>query len=114
MTDKLSKKRLAAELDRLKKELIEFERLIEERLEKKVLPMVSKAVDIAEKALAKRHEKRGDGTREQMIREAAYHRAAQRGFTGGSPEQDWMEAEKEVDALLAKREKAARKGKGKS
>ncbi len=114
MTDKLSKKRLAAELDRLKKELIEFERLIEERLEKKVLPMVSKAVDIAEKALAKRHEKRSDGTREQMIREAAYHRAAQRGFTGGSPEQDWMEAEKDVDALLAKREKAARKGKGKS
>ncbi len=113
MSDKLSKKRLAAELDRLKKELIEFERLIEERLEKKVLPMVSKAVDIAEKALAKRHEKRGEDTREQMIREAAYHRAAKRGFTGGSPEQDWIDAEKEVDALLKQRDTGARKGTGK-
>lgn len=39
--------------------------------------------------------------RERWIREAAYLRAQQRGFAGGSPEQDWYEAEKEVDARLA-------------
>jgi hypothetical protein len=32
-----------------------------------------------------------------MIAEAAYYRAAQRGFQGGNPEQDWLEAEREID-----------------
>jgi hypothetical protein len=36
-----------------------------------------------------------------MIAEAAYYKAEQRGFTGGSPEQDWWEAEKEIEAMLA-------------
>jgi hypothetical protein len=39
--------------------------------------------------------------RERWIREAAYLRAQQRGFAGGSSEEDWHEAEKEVDARLA-------------
>ncbi|WP_018953331.1 DUF2934 domain-containing protein [Thioalkalivibrio sulfidiphilus] len=39
--------------------------------------------------------------RERMIREAAYLRAERRGFQGGSPEEDWWEAEREVDARLA-------------
>lgn len=42
--------------------------------------------------------------RERMIREAAYLRAEQRGFAGGSPEEDWAEAEREVDARLAAQE----------
>jgi len=42
--------------------------------------------------------------RERMIREAAYFRAAQRGFDGGSPEEDWAEAERQVDAHLAEQE----------
>jgi hypothetical protein len=37
----------------------------------------------------------------QLIATAAYLRAEARGFTGGSPEQDWLEAEKEVAARLA-------------
>jgi hypothetical protein len=36
-----------------------------------------------------------------MIAEAAYFRAAQRGFNGGDPVADWIAAEAEVDALLA-------------
>ena len=36
-----------------------------------------------------------------MIAEAAYYKAEHRGFTGGNPEQDWWEAEKEIEALLA-------------
>ncbi len=41
--------------------------------------------------------------RERLIREAAYMRAEQRGFSGGSPEQDWMAAEAEIDEMLARK-----------
>ena len=40
--------------------------------------------------------------REAMIREAAYFRAEQRGFTDSSPEQDWLAAAEEVDERLAR------------
>jgi hypothetical protein len=43
--------------------------------------------------------------RYQMICEAAYYRAEQRGFTNGDPEQDWIEAEAEVDQRLNKERK---------
>jgi hypothetical protein len=39
--------------------------------------------------------------RERLIQEAAYLRAEKRGFVDGSPEEDWAEAEREVDARLA-------------
>jgi hypothetical protein len=35
-----------------------------------------------------------------MIQEAAYFRAQRRGFVGGDPVSDWLEAEAEVDRLL--------------
>jgi len=35
-----------------------------------------------------------------MIAETAYYRAEQRGFQGGSPEQDWLESEAEIDRRL--------------
>lgn len=40
-----------------------------------------------------------DGTDERTLRiaEGAYFRAAQRGFVGGDPVQDWLDAEQEVD-----------------
>ena len=38
----------------------------------------------------------------QMIEEAAYYRAEKRGFSGGDPVADWLAAEAEIDALLAK------------
>jgi hypothetical protein len=38
--------------------------------------------------------------RRELIQLTAYHKAESRGFTGGDPEQDWLEAEKEVDQLL--------------
>ena len=48
---------------------------------------------------------RGSATisREQrlaMVAEAAYFMAERRGFAGGDPEQDWREAEAEINALL--------------
>jgi len=50
-----------------------------------------------------RHEHRGTVTPEErhgMIAEAAYLKAERRGFRGGSPQQDWLEAEAEIDARL--------------
>lgn len=40
--------------------------------------------------------------RRGMIAEAAYLRAAARGFGGGDPVADWLESEREVDALLSR------------
>jgi hypothetical protein len=39
--------------------------------------------------------------REERIRVAAFVRAEQRGFSDGSPEQDWLAAEHEIDEQLA-------------
>lgn len=38
--------------------------------------------------------------RYHMIAEAAYFRAQRRGFSGGDPAQDWLEAEAEIDRIL--------------
>ncbi|MDA8094994.1 MAG: DUF2934 domain-containing protein [Betaproteobacteria bacterium] len=40
--------------------------------------------------------------RYRMISEAAYYRAEARGFRGGDPAQDWIEAEIYIDQLLQK------------
>ena len=40
------------------------------------------------------------GARRQMIAEAAYYRAAQRGFAPGSEVEDWLEAEAQIRARL--------------
>src|SRR5690606_34067635 len=38
--------------------------------------------------------------RTRMVAEAAYFRAERRGFSGGDPVADWVDAEAEVDAAL--------------
>ena len=40
--------------------------------------------------------------REAMIAEAAYFKAEKRNFVGGDTAQDWADAEREIDELLAK------------
>jgi len=45
------------------------------------------------------------GQRQQMIAEAAYFRAERRGFNGGDPVADWIEAEAEVDVELGRIER---------
>lgn len=40
--------------------------------------------------------------RTQMIRELAYFKAQERGFCEGSPEQDWYDAEAEIDRRYGK------------
>ena len=44
--------------------------------------------------------------RQRMIAETAYFRAEKRGFTGGHPDDDWREAEAEVDHILQQQENA--------
>ena len=41
--------------------------------------------------------------RRRMIAEAAYFKAARRGFAPGDPDRDWAEAEAEIDAWLIAR-----------
>jgi hypothetical protein len=41
--------------------------------------------------------------REQMIATMAYLRAEQRGFASGHEQEDWLQAEAEVDRLISKR-----------
>lgn len=41
-----------------------------------------------------------DCPREQMIAEAAYFRAEQRGFVPGNEMSDWLQAEADVEALV--------------
>lgn len=43
-----------------------------------------------------------DCPREQMIAEAAYYRAEQRGFTPGNEMSDWLQAEADVERALGK------------
>jgi hypothetical protein len=40
--------------------------------------------------------------RHRRIAEAAYFKAERRGFQGGSPVRDWLEAEAEIDATMSK------------
>jgi hypothetical protein len=40
--------------------------------------------------------------RQEMIAIAAYYRAARHGFSGSTTEQDWLEAEAEVDQALSR------------
>lgn len=42
----------------------------------------------------------GDCPREQMIAEAAYFRAEQRGFAPGNEMSDWLQAEADVEGIL--------------
>ena len=42
----------------------------------------------------------GSSEWQQMVATAAYLRAEARGFVGGSPEQDWFEAEAELRSAL--------------
>lgn len=41
--------------------------------------------------------------RQKMIEEAAYYVANRRGFIGGNPLEDWLEAEAEIDKQLSQK-----------
>ena len=59
-----------------------------------------RGTSIPPSALVDLPEQVGAVQRERMIAEAAYFKAEQRGFQGGDPAEDWIEAEAEIDARL--------------
>lgn len=71
---------------------------------KKVTPKIEKSAPKATlKKVATTVPVVTEDERMQMIATAAYFKAEQRGFVGGNPEQDWADAEREVNELLSKK-----------
>jgi hypothetical protein len=106
MAEKPTVKALTGEVEALRKRLRELETGFERKLEKAMEKAAGKlkARIEASQGPAIRIQSHGNAVdvdaRRRLIAECAYLRAEQRGFVGGSPEQDWLEAEKEIDQLL--------------
>jgi hypothetical protein len=101
MTEKLTLKKLSGELETLRSQVQEMEQQLERKLES--------TLEKAAARLKTRIESRGTaehGTsidaeqRQQMIAEEAYLIAERRGFQGGNPGQDWIDAEMAVNNRL--------------
>lgn len=106
MAERLTLKLLSGELETLRKHLrdleTDFERKLESAMEKATEKLKTR-IEAAEGAGIKGQGHGGAvdvDTRRNLIAEYAYFRAERRGFACGSPEQDWLEAEREVDRLL--------------
>lgn len=68
------------------------------------LPVKSRSAAPAKRARSARNTEAPSGCydcpREQMIAEAAYYRAEQRGFAPGNEMSDWLEAEADMENVL--------------
>jgi len=106
MAEKLTVKALSGELDVLRKRLRELETGFERKLENAMEKATEKLKVRIEAASGPGIRIQGHGAavdvdaRRQLIAECAYLRAERRGFSGCSPEQDWLDAETEIDQLL--------------
>ncbi len=110
MAERLTLKQLSDELEVLRKRLREMELQMESRIEKGLEQAADKLkAHIAEirkeerSALMAGASPVNTAERCRLIAEAAYLRAERRGFSGGDPQQDWLEAEAEVDRMLLHR-----------
>ena len=107
MAERLTMKVLSSELDTLRKSMrkleTDFERKLESAMEKAAEKLKSR-IEESEGLGTGLHIHAGAGVdvnaRRRLIEERAYFMAERRGFTCGSPEQDWLEAEREIDNLL--------------
>ncbi|NHZ69917.1 MAG: DUF2934 domain-containing protein [Thermotogales bacterium] len=106
MAQKLTMKALSGELEALHKRLREFETGFERKLENALERATEKLKARIEASDGSGIRLREHGNavdvdaRRQLIAECAYRRAEKRRFLSGSPEQDWLEAEMEIDQLL--------------
>lgn len=86
-------------------------------MSKKVEKVTGKKAVKAEKQSAKsakrsrQPQKNEESARRQWIEEAAYHKAAARGFSPGFEEQDWLEAEKEYQTAATGKAKVEKPSK---
>lgn len=106
MVNRLTLKTLSNELDNLSSRVVELERTLEATIDSALAKLKGMTQGAREDNTPS-----GGSTgfvnselRRQMIEEAAYYRAARRGFIDGDPQQDWLEAEREVDARLRGRD----------
>lgn len=101
MAEKLTMKILAGEIETLRARVRELEVQLEQKLETTLEKVVGRLKSRSE---ARQGQSSGAGVnveeRQRLIAEVAYLKAEQRGFQGGDPEQDWKEAEAEVDRQL--------------
>lgn len=66
-----------------------------------VSPAKGKSVSPRIRPMLKAVSSSGDCPREQMIAEAAYFRAEQRGFAPGNEMSDWLDAESDIERVLS-------------
>ncbi len=107
MAEKMTMKVLSGELEVLRARLQELETGVERKLEgalEKAIRKLKSRIELSEQRPGMFQVQGGMGVdvnaRRTLIAETAYLRAERRGFTGGNPEQDWLEAETEIDCLL--------------
>lgn len=100
--ERLTMKRLSGEMDVLRDQI----RDLQSQLERKLEHSLEKATEML-KARSSDSTRRSSGgqaldadTRREMIAQRAYLRAESRGFSGGNAEQDWLDAEAEVNREL--------------
>ena len=107
MAQKLTMKVLSTELETLSSRVKELELDMERRLETALQEATDRLrahIEAAAGGSALGVPMAGPGVgvdeRRRLIAEAAYLRAERRGFVDGTPDQDWLEAELEVDWML--------------
>jgi hypothetical protein len=101
MAERLTLKKLSDELEQLRAQLRELETQLEQRFTSRLESALAAAAP-ANKSTSTSVPSTGINAAERlrMITHEAYLIAERRGFEGGDPSQDWIEAEKLVDYRL--------------
>jgi len=101
MAEKLTMKKLSEELELLRTQMLELEARLERSFETRLAHALA-AAKAASQPTTTAVSPAGIDTeqRQRMITQEAYLIAEQRGFQGGDPSQDWIEAERLVDFRL--------------
>jgi len=101
MAEKLTMKKLSEELELMRTQMQELEARLERNFETRLASALA-AAKSAPQPGSKAAPQAGIDTeqRQRMITDEAYIIAERRGFEGGDPAQDWIEAERLVDYRL--------------
>ncbi|MGB5443713.1 MAG: DUF2934 domain-containing protein [Gammaproteobacteria bacterium] len=101
MTEKLTMKKLAGELETLRKQVLDLEQQHEHKLKVALEKAIARLGVGTEPTNLPEHGISIDaGHRQRLIAEEAYLIAERRGFQGGDEAQDWASAEKEINHRL--------------
>ena len=101
MAEKLTLKKLSEELEQLRTQMQELEARLERNFETRLENALAAAKPGAHPASTSAPQAGIDTEqRQRLITDEAYLIAERRGFQGGNPAQDWVEAERLVDYRL--------------